>query len=232
MSLNNIVVLSKKAILLLLLVSLSACATMERPLTGIIPGREVETLQSAIGISAESGERSVGGRGYLIFKQPDRAHLAVLSPFGAVMMEVFSGSDHLTCLFPSKQTAYSGLLSELPENSALRSLGMMKWVMAPPPVVPSPGTREVIALPGDRYYFDRNGLLVRKVSEQGVEVAYDEYRSLDGVAFPGTIVIGSHGATVKIVFEEPQLNLPVEDATLTPDLKGVSVLPLAQFKGF
>ena len=200
-SLRQLVVFSRKTILLLLLLSLSACATMQKPLTGIIPGREVETLQSAIGITIESGERSTGGRGYLIFKKPDRVHLAVLSPFGAVLLEAFSDSDRLTCLIPSRQIAYSGRLSELPETSALKSIGMLKWVMAPPPVAPSSGTRDVIAPSGERFYFYKNGLLERKVSELDDEAVYQEYRSVNGVAFPGSIVIGSRGATVKIVFD-------------------------------
>lgn len=234
MSLNCFNLFFKNALLLLLLVTFSACATVKKPLTGLVPGREVETLQSAIVISVKSGEHSTGGRGYLIFKQPDRFHLAVLSPFGLTVLEVFADSDRLTCLVPSRQTAYSGLLSELPETSALKSLGMMKWVVAPPPPVPaSSGTREVSAASGDRFFFDKTGLVERKLSEQGDEVLYQDYRNVNGVAFPDSIVIGSRfGATVKIDFDEPQINQPVEDSTLTSSLEGISVLPLADFKGF
>lgn len=220
---------------LLLLLSLSACATMQKPLTGIVPGKEVETLQSSIGISAKSGERSTGGRGFLVFKQPDRFHMAVLSPFGLTLLEVFSATDRLTCQIPSRSIAYSGLLSELPEDSALKSLGMMKWVVAPPPPADGSVTRtgELSTASGDRFYFDRNGLVERKVSAQGDEVLYKDYRNVNGVAFPESIVIQSRfGATVKITFEDPEINQPVEDAALTPNLEGFSVLPLADFKGF
>ncbi|HBG06477.1 MAG: hypothetical protein A2075_17285 [Geobacteraceae bacterium GWC2_58_44] len=228
-------IFSRNTILLLFLVSFSACATAQRPLTGIVPGREVETLQSSIGITAKSGERSTGGRGFLIFKQPDRFHMAVLSPFGLTVLEVFSDTDRLTCLIPSRQIAYSGLLSELPETSALKGLGMMKWVVAAPP--PAEGvsarSRELTTASGDRFFFDDNGLVQRKVSKQGDEVIYHDYRNVNGVAFPESIVIGSSfGATVKITFEEPEINQPVEDSAVTPILEGFTILPLADFKGF
>jgi len=234
MPLRRLNIFYKNAVLLLLLVTLSACATARKPLTGIVAGRQVETLQSAIGITAKSGEHSTSGRGYLIFAQPDRFHMAVLSPFGLTVLEVFSDADRLTCLVPSRQSAYTGLLSELPETSALKSLGMMKWVVAPAPPgdeVPT-GGGEVTTASGDRFFFDRNGLVERKLSDQGDEVVYNDYRNINGVAFPESIVIGnSLGATVKITFEDTEINQPVEDAALTASLEGYSVLPLADFKG-
>ena len=233
MSLNCLDRFYKYAILLLSLFSLSACATVQKPLTGIVPGREVETLQSAISISVTSGEHSTGGRGYLVFKGPDRFHLAVLSPFGLTVLDVMSDGDLLTCLVPSRQTAYSGRLSELPETSALKSLALMKWVVAPPPAAGALSGREMTTPSGERFFFDKNGMVERKVTQQGDEVVYQEYRNVNGVAFPESIVIGSrYGASVKIVFDEPQINLPVEDSTLTLNLEGVGVRPLADFKSF
>jgi len=202
--------------------SLFGCATVKKPLTGIVPGRGVETLHSAIAITAKSGEHSSGGRGYLIYKAPDVFHLALLSPFGQTVLEAFSDSDRFTCLVPSRQTAYSGLLSELPETSALKSMSLMKWVMAP---------KESVVASGDTYYLDEIGMIERKVSREGDEVAYEGYRNVDGVAFPESIVIRNrYGAQVRIVFEEPQINAPVEESTLKFDLTGVVVLPLAEFK--
>jgi hypothetical protein len=159
--------------------------------------------------------------------------MAVLSPFGLTVLEVFSDHDQLTCLVPSRQTAYRGRLSDIPETSGLQSMGVMKWVVAPPPVPDPPGAREMTDASGDRVYFDGNGLVERKVSEQGNEVSYENYSNVNGVAFPESLVIAnSSGATVKIVFDEPQINLPVEDAALTPNLEGISIRPLTDFKGF
>jgi hypothetical protein len=219
-----------------MLLSVSACATVAKPLSGRVPGREAETLQSPIAISVKSGERSMGGRGYLIFKQPDRFHLAVLSPFGLTLFEVFSDSKRITCLIPSKQIAYSGLLSELPDQGVMKSWGMMKWVVERPPVAgPSLAALEITAGSGrrERIFFDSNGLVQRKVTEDGDEVVYNGYQNINGVPFPASIEINNRGGdTVKIVFDEPEINQPVEDAALKPNLEGITVRPLADFKGF
>lgn len=233
MLLQSTAIFSRYAILLLLLACFSGCATVQKPLTGIVAGREVETLQSSIAISMKTGEHGSGGRGYLIFKHPDRFHMAVLSPFGLTVLEVFSDGARLTCLVPSRQTAYSGLLSELPETGGLKSLGLMKWVVARTPLYdPTIGAEELIAASGDRIFFDKNGLVQRKVSPEGDEVEYNGYRNVNGVAFPESILItNSYGDTVRIVFDEPEINAPVENAALAPNLEGISVLPLSDFKG-
>ena len=233
MSLKCLAMISKNAIVLLLFISFSGCATVRKPLTGLVPGREVETLDSSIAITAKSAGYSTGGRGYLVFKQPDRFHMVVLSPFGLAALEVFSEGDQLTCLVPSRQTAYSGLLSDLPVTNPLKNLGLMKWVVTPPPPANPSAPSEIVSASGDRFFFDENGLLERKLSEQGDEVVYEGYRNVGGVAFPDSIVIGNrYGATVKIVFDQPQINLPVEDSALRPNLEGITILPLMDFKGF
>jgi outer membrane biogenesis lipoprotein LolB len=222
-----------KVSLLLLVLLLPACATVKKaPLTGIVPGREVETLQSAISMSVKSGDHSTSGRGYLIFKAPDRFHMAVLSPFGLTVLELFLDKDRLTCLVPSRQSAYSGSISELPENSGLQGMSMMKWVVAKPAAAEVAGARQFTAPSGDRFVFDEHGLLERKVSPQGDQVQYQEYQNIDGVPFPLSLLMKNpYGATVKIIFDDPQINQPVEDSALVPNLEGYTVLPLAEFKG-
>ena len=97
----------------------------------------------------------------------------------------------------------------------------------------APGTREITAPSGDHFYFNEEGRVARKVSPTGDEVLYQDYASVDGVAFPETLVINSRvGTSVKIAFDEPQINQPVEDSALTPNLESFTVLPLADFKGF
>ena len=234
MLLKHSIFFPKSAILLLVLLSLSACATVQKPLVGIIPGREVETLQSSIAISMKSGENKSSGRGFLIFKYPDRFHMAVLSPFGLTVLEVFSDGERLTCLVPSRQSAYVGLLEELPETGGLRTFGMLKWVVArtPSPGAP-PADREMVTPAGDRIVFDKFGLVLRKVSPQGDEVDYAGYRNVNGVAFPETLEIKDNlGSSVRIVFDEPEINAPLESSALTPSLEGFSILPLSEFKGF
>jgi outer membrane lipoprotein-sorting protein len=225
---------TKTAILLLILLCCSACATVQKPLTGIVAGREVETLQSSIAISMKSGEHGSSGRGFLIFKYPDRFHMAILSPFGLTVLEVFSDGQQLTCLVPSRQIAYRGLIAELPETGGLRTFGMLKWVVArTPPRDPSSSAKEVVTPAGDRIYYDKYDLVQRKVSPEGDQVRYSGYQNVSGVAFPENLEIkNSYGDSVRITFDEPEINTPVENSALTPNLEGFSVLPLAEFKGF
>jgi outer membrane lipoprotein-sorting protein len=225
--------LPKTAILVLILLCLSACATVQKPLVGLVPGREVETLQSSIAISMKAGEHGSSGRGYLLFKYPDRFHMAVLSPFGLTVLEVFSDGERLTCLVPSRQTAYSGLIADLPESGGLRTFSRLKWVVARTPKPDATASaREVTTASGDRIYFDTFGLVQRKVSLAGDEASYADYHNVNGVAFPNTLEIkNSYGDTIRIVFDDPEINGPVENSALEPNLTGLNVLPLAMFKG-
>jgi hypothetical protein len=234
-SLKRLSVISRNiTLLLLILTSMSGCIGHRKSLADVIPGKEVETLQSAVSISVKAGEHSTGGNGYLIFKQPDRFHLAMLSPFGLTVLDLFSDLDRLTCVLPTKLVAYSGRISELPENSPLRNLVMMKWVVVPPPLASrEDGAKEIVSPSGDRFYLDANGFVERKVSPQGDQVVYKDYHNVDGVAFPDSLVITSrNGATVKIGFDMPQVNQPLDPDAFTPTLKDMDVLPLTEFKGF
>jgi hypothetical protein len=223
-----------KIALLFLLVCLTGCATVQKPLTGIVPGREVETLQSSIAITMKSGGHGGGGRGYLIFKYPDRFHMAVLSPFGMTVLEVFSDGERLTCLIPSRQTAYVGKIVDLPEQGGLKTFGKLKWVVARTPQrEASQGAGEIVAPLGDRIIFDKFGLVRRKISPEGDEVDYAGYSNVNGVAFPESLEIkNSLKDSVRIVFDEPEINAAVENSALTPTLEGMAVLPLSEFKGF
>lgn len=226
----------KTFIVLFPLALAAGCATAPRPVATVVPGKEVETLQSPITISVKTAEKGMGGRGYLIFRRPDRFHLVLFSPFGLTLFEVFSDGDRLTCLIPSKNTAYSGLLSELPEQGGLRSWGMMRWAVERPRVTgPVTGSRECETADGRRelVYFGDQGLLQRKVTEDGDQVVYRDYRNINGVAFPFSIELSNwRGETVQITFDEPEVNTPVEDAALTPVLEGITVLPFSAFQGF
>lgn len=217
--------------LLLCAATLFGCATVQQPLTGLVPGRNVNTLQSSVSLSASSGKRTSAGRGYLVYQAPDRFHLLILSPFGQTVLEAFGASDRFTFVIPSREFAYTGRLSDLPEQSALKSLQLFQWVMAPPPLpLPAPAGQRV-EIRGTTYDFNEIGMLERKIAPSGDEVTYEGYKSLNGVAFPETVVIrNAAGAEVRIVFDEPQLNAPVEASQLKPELSGMAVLPLSEFK--
>jgi outer membrane biogenesis lipoprotein LolB len=219
-----------------LLLSLSACATAPKAVPSTRPGKQVETLQSEVSLSVRSGNKSLGGRGYLIFKQPDSFHLAVFSPFGFTLMELFVANKRITCLIPMKQKAYQGLISDIPSDNALKGWGMMRWVVETPstPDGKKTGTQDYISPDGKREIlcYDDRGLLASKTNEDGDKVVYRDYHDRNGVAFPSSIEISNaKGDTVRILFDEPEVNQPVEDSVLTPVLDGVDVQPLTAFRG-
>jgi hypothetical protein len=219
-----------------LLLSLAACATVPQPLPSAKPGVQVETLQSEVSLSVHSGDKNIGGRGYLVFKQPDRFHLAVFSPFGFTLMDLFVANDRITCLIPAKQTAYQGLISDIPDGNALKGWGMMRWVVDTPPASEDNRsvTRNYISPDGRKEIlcYDDRGLLTSKSNEDGDRVVYRDYHDRNGVSFPSSIEISNaKGDSVKIVFDEPEINQPVEDGVLNPALDGVDVLPLTAFRG-
>jgi outer membrane lipoprotein-sorting protein len=221
----------------LLVVFLSSCATVPKPIVPVKPGKEVETLQSMVSLSFKNPRGSIGGHGYLIFKRPDKLHLAVLSPFGFTVMEVFVDGDRITCLVPSKDTAYAGLLSEMSDHNALKGLGMMRRVVDDSTSLPSPdgGRVERTGADGEKeiLFYDKRGLLERKENGEGDQVRYDDYRQINGVAFPSAIEMFNRlGDRVKVSFDEPEVNTPVDDAALVPSLDGMKVLPISDFKGF
>jgi len=218
------------------LLFLAGCAAPPKPpLTGLVPGREVETIQSAITISVKTSHRNMGGRGFLVFKRPDRFHLAVLSPFGPTLADIYSDGERFTCVVPSRQTAYSGRIDELPDRDGLKAWGMMRWVVEP---APSPGPalfRDRLNGSGvrERLFYDELGLLVRKETAEGDRVDFRDYRNVDGVALPESIELANpQGDTVRIAFDDPEVNRPVEEKALQPDLAGLTVLPFSSFKGF
>jgi outer membrane lipoprotein-sorting protein len=220
----------------LFVLALSACATVPKPVEPVKPGKEVETLQSVVSLSVKNSAHSMAGNGYLIFKRPDRFHLVVLAPFGVTVMEVFVNGEHITCLVPSKQTAYTGSFSDLPERNALKGWSMMRWVVEDPPSanMADGGERECVRKDGRKEFllFDARGLLQRKTNEDGDQIVYGKYEEINGVAFPATIeMFDRQGNTVKVAFDEPEINQPVEDTALAPNLEGFTVLPITNFKG-
>ncbi len=220
-----------------LVLCISSCATVPKPVAPVKPGKEVETLQSLVSLSFRNSGGSMGGRGYLIFKRPDRFHMVVLSPFGFTLMEVFVDGERITCLVPSKETAYSGSLSELPGRSALRGWSMMRWVIENPPDASAAagGVLERAGTHGGKevLFFDGRGLLEKKTNERGDQVLYGNYQQINGVAFPASIELrNGTGDTVKVAFDEPEINQPVDDTALAPNLEGMTVLPITDFKGF
>ena len=214
---------------------LAACATVPKPLVGIVPGRQLETLQAGVSLSVHTPGGSTGGRGVLVYRSPDRFHLVILSPFGLTLMEIFVNGAQVTWLVPGKSLAYRGTFDDLPAREGMRAWGLMRWVVEPTPPPGPAEMREYARKDGswERIYYDRQGIVQRKLTEDGDQVVYKDYEVIDGIPFPDQMELSdSAGDQVRLIFEDPELNQPVEESALTPDLSGFKVLPFSAFQGF
>lgn len=216
----------------LLLMTLTGCAARQLPPSAPLnPQAPIETLASSVALSIKAGDKGLSGRGYLVIRYPDQFRLVMLTPFGTTVAELFINGDDLLYIASSDNLAYQGKLADLPDNPALQSWRLLRWVMEP--VSGEPGERQLARVTPEgaleRVDFDDNGLVVRKRID-GDEVNYGEYLSFQGVAVPQVITITDRqGITVRISLDEPEVNGPLDAASFSPALEGVTVLPLSQF---
>lgn len=224
--------MKKSRIIIALSILLTAgCAMAPKPAPTVLPGKDIETVQSAVSLSLKAGETSRSARGYFVFQAPDRLHLAVLGPFNMTFLEVYGDGDRLTCVVPSKGAACTGAFSELPEGGAMESWEVLKWGVEPVPVAESRPSTVVqrITASGRResVTFDEQGLVTMRASGDD-RLFYRDYRSVNGVAFPTTIEYRNPRAIhLKITFQDPLVNGTVNEAALTPNLASLTLMPLA-----
>lgn len=223
------------ALLAVLIFITAGCAAGPRPREPFTPGATVETLAASVSLSVKSPEGSNGGTGYLLYRHPDRFHLVMLTPFGSTALEFFARGDRVTVIFPSNGVAFAGAIKDLPAKGGLQGWQMMRWVIEEDPLF-VPGTAGTVERTDDKgrktvARYDGEGLLQRKTSEDG-EAVYRDYLSAGGVPFPSVIEFtDNRGVEVKISFEEPEVNGPVDDTSLTPNLEGLTILPLKSMEG-
>ena len=220
----------------LLVATLSGCAPKSVPTLVFTPGAVVESVQSEVSLSFNSPLGSGGGRGYLVFQRPDRSHLIVLTPFGTTVMEAFTSGDRLTIVVPSKEIAYSGTFDEIPAKAGLQGWKAMRWIVEGEPAGSGEPNGELVRVnrEGKRetVWYNSAGLVARKLTEDGDDVTYRDYRSIDGVPFPSAIEFQDRrGSMLKIGFDEPELNKPVAESALKPRLDGITVLSIRRLGG-
>lgn len=215
---------------------LAGCAPRTLPPAVFTPGAVVESVQSEVSLSFNSSKGSGSGRGYLVFRKPDRSHLVVLTPFGTTVMEAFTNGDRLTVVYPSKEIAFSGTFDEIPARAGLQGWKAMRWIVGGEAAGSGEPGSEVVRVNSEgkreTVWYNDAGLLARKLTEDGDEVVYRDYRSVDGVPFPSTIEYQDRrGTTMKIGFDEPEINKPVAESALQPRLDGMTVLSIRRLGG-
>lgn len=216
---------------LLPLLLLGACATVPAPPLDYRSGATVETLSSAVSLSVHAEEGSMSGSGYLLFRRPDQLHLVVLSPFGTTLMEAFALGDRITLIYPSRSTAYVGHFNELPLKGGLQGWRLLRWVMETGTSAKQPqnGTMERIGRLGiSEKVTYKNGLVTAKESADGDHVNYRNYKVVGGVPLAAELDLSNgRGDRFRIVLDEPEVNIHLDDVVFTPKLDGLTIIPLA-----
>jgi len=214
----------------------AGCATTPKEQLPFRPGATIETVAAMVTISVKAPRVNTGGHGYMVYQRPDRFHLVMLTPFGTTALETYSSDDRITIVIPSKGEAYAGAFDEMPDDSPLKGWRMIRLMGVDEPLFDpmKKGTSEKSSKAHGEItsFYDAQGLLERKKFGGGEEVFFRNYQSEEGVPFPSVIeFIDRNGARVKITFDEPEINKPVDNAALVPNLEGISIHPLASFKG-
>lgn len=207
----------------------SGCATTPHVALDYTPGAVVDTLSSSVSLSIHAADRSMGGHGYMVFRRPDQFHLLVLSPFGTTMLEAFALGEQITLIYPSQMTAYSGRFDELPEKGGLQGWRMMRWVMdADTGDKLLNGTVERMGKLGFREKVTyENGLVTSKISPDGDQVYYEKYAVINGVPVAAVVEMrNGRDDRIRLMLDEPEVNTPLDAAAFTPQLDGMTILPL------
>jgi hypothetical protein len=222
--------------LIMLTVVLAACSTKQPvPLASLItPGAVVETVSSNVTLSLRTAEKNLSGRGVMVYRRPDQMRLILLSPFGTTMMEAQLNGDRLTLAYPANGVAYQGRINELPAATGQRGFAMLRWVLESdaPPGAPANGVIERQALRGGLERITlQDGLVVEKSLKSGEQVRYRNYTTVAGVRLALELQMESaEGDRIRLILEEPEVNIPLEEQMFTVPLTGLGLLPLSELK--
>lgn len=177
----------------------------------------------------------MSGNGFLFYKKPDSFRLSILAPFGQVVFDIIVSGEKVTCLQEKRKTVWQGTVGDLPPSLGTKVWPLLKWILEPPhPAGPSrerfftrdDGTVEIV-------HYEPGGLVLQKVNGAGDEVFFSDYRITGDRAIANRIELtASEGSRLVLTFDDPELNLPVDDGILSPDLAGYEIRPLDELNGF
>jgi len=219
---------------LLVLVLLSGCASaaVQRK---AVHGVAIETLQGSVNISLTSPAGQMSGNGILFYRQPDSFRLSILAPFGQSILDIVVKEENVLFLMESRKKGWQGSMSDLPDQLGMKVWPMMKWVLEPPHPSGPATERSFTRSDGtvEKIYYDPAGLVQRKVNAAGDEVLYSDYQVTGDRAFPGRIkILTADRNRLELVFDDPELDRPIDSQIFSPKLVGYEILPLAEFRGF
>ncbi|HEY3306838.1 MAG TPA: hypothetical protein VGJ93_00135 [Desulfuromonadaceae bacterium] len=186
-------------------------------------------------MSIHSSERSMAGHGFMVYRRPDQVHLIMLSPFGPTLFEAFALGEKVVLVYPSQSVAYSGRLDELPEKGGLQSWRLIRWVMdidAPTEKRSNESVSRQSKLGFEEKVTFEDGLVTNKAATNGDQVFYSKYTVINGVAVAEEVEMrNEHGDRIRLKLDEPEINVPLDEAAFTPGLDGMTILPLSALQG-
>jgi len=225
----------KQVVLLFLLLAFLAGCAATPVRHEAVHGLVIETLQGSVNISLTSPVGRMSGNGFLFFKKPDSFRLSILAPFGQIVLDIIVEGEKVICLKENPKKGWQGTVADLPPSLGTKVWPLMKWIVEPPHPSGPASERVFTRVDGttEKVYYDPAGFVQRKVNAGGDEVLYSDYRVNENLAIPNRIEINaSDGSRLVLVFDDPEINRPIENTVLSPRLEGYKILPLKELNGF
>lgn len=220
---------------LLLAVVLSGCAAVHRPAQITYEdGAVAASLSSAVSLSYTNHDRSISGRGFLMYRKPDRMRVIILAPFGSVLQEIYVSGEHVTIVDAGNGIAFDGTRNELPAEGDFSGWRNIHWLIdidAPDHARGSTTIERTNRLGQMETAIFENGLLISKKTAAGGYASYEKYSAIQGVPFPHEITCATTtGEKITIQFEDPDVNVSFAADAFTPQLGKLRVYPLSSLR--
>lgn len=214
---------------------LSGCLILRAPAEiNYVDGAIAESLSSNASLSYATLDKSISGSGFIMYRKPDQMRVVILSPFGSVLQEVYVTGGYVTIIDPGNSVALSGTQMDLPEKGDFSGWRHIHWLIDIDP--PDHMRKNAVINRVNKYgqqekAIFENGLLISKSTETEGIVKYGKYTILQGTAFPLEIIYESVAREkFTIMFEEPEINVPLTDDVFTPNTTKLHVYPLSILK--